>query len=98
MSTPPVDSELIESVLAHALELRDQGREHWLEEATEDFPQLRERIQRAAEDTDQMARWLLEGPAGDPDIGRVVGRRFRLSQRIGAGAWSCQGASLGPFG
>jgi len=86
MTASPPDSELVESVLAHALELRDQGREDWLEEATEDFPQLRDRIEEAAADTDQMARWLLEGPAGDPDIGRVLGERFRLSQRIGAGA------------
>ncbi|ATG38000.1 hypothetical protein PhaeoP36_03924 (plasmid) [Phaeobacter piscinae] len=44
-------------------------------------------------------------PATDPSLSPCPSLRPRCaalclvpSQRIGAGAWSCQGASLGPFG
>ncbi|MCP3915943.1 MAG: protein kinase [bacterium] len=82
--TPP--PELLESLLARALELRDRGRADWLEEAVRDCPEFAEPVRRAAQQTETLAQVLVRPPASDPAVGRTLASRFRLIERAGAGA------------
>ncbi|MDF1800059.1 MAG: serine/threonine-protein kinase, partial [Planctomycetota bacterium] len=83
-STKP--TTLLESVLAHALELRDDGQADWLERAVEQHPELRDAVAGAARDAELMPRIFGRPVGDDPALGRVLGGRFRLVEAIGAGA------------
>src|SRR5690349_10581099 len=83
-STTP--SGLLESVLARALELRDEGCTEWLELACKDCPELEDRVREAAGRTDLLPAYFQRAPLSDGALGRTLQKRFRLSQRIGAGA------------
>ena len=78
-------NELLESILAHALELRDQGHPDWLNVATQECPEYRAAVLDAVGGTDLMAGMFNE-PAPNSAAGLVLGGRFRLGKRIGAGA------------
>jgi tRNA A-37 threonylcarbamoyl transferase component Bud32/tetratricopeptide (TPR) repeat protein len=79
------DSEL-ESVVATALELRDAGREDWLEAACERAPELHDAVRDAVLGSSDIPHILGGGTTRDAQLGRTIGERFRLRQRLGAGA------------
>ena len=82
----PTTSALLESVLARALELRDEGCTEWLELACKDCPELADSVREAAGRTELLPRYFQSSSITDAALGRTIGGRFRLSKRIGAGA------------
>jgi tetratricopeptide (TPR) repeat protein/tRNA A-37 threonylcarbamoyl transferase component Bud32 len=77
---------LFESVLARALELRDEGRTDWLREACAACPELELAVREAVAGTKFVAGMFAGSNPADAALGRTIAGRFRLTQRIGAGA------------
>src|SRR5688572_11728150 len=75
-----------EEVLARALELRDAQREDWLDAACGDRPDLRAAVLSFAEQAAKHAHVFQASLTHDGSAGEVLGERYRLEQRLGAGA------------
>lgn len=86
--TPPSNhqADLLESVVAHALELRDQGHADWLEIATKDCPEITEAVREAVGSTDLMEAMFAAPLPSETSKAQVLSGRFRLTERIGVGA------------
>lgn len=76
---------IVQSLIAHALELRDLGHADWLERATQDCPEHAARVALAVENTDRMADLFGDAPEGSM-VGLTLEGRFKIGRRIGAGA------------
>ncbi|MBK7875934.1 MAG: protein kinase [Planctomycetes bacterium] len=79
-------AEALRKRVATALELRDSGREDWLDVACADRPELRAEIGALVGRAAALPDLLVNGAANDPLVGRVLDQRFRLAERVGAGA------------
>ncbi|HTF87408.1 MAG TPA: serine/threonine-protein kinase [Planctomycetota bacterium] len=86
MDSSVTPSGLLESVLARALELRDEGCADWVELACKDCPELAQSVREAASGTDLLPKYFIDPSTVDSGLGRTIDGRFRLSKRIGAGA------------
>jgi len=76
----------LEEVLALALELRDSGREDWLDQACPDRPELRREVLRHVEATTKHSEVFKATLIHDTARGDVLVDRYRLDERLGAGA------------
>ncbi|MBL8861744.1 MAG: protein kinase [Planctomycetes bacterium] len=74
------------AVVSRALELRDAGQPDWLEDACRDWPGAAEDVRAAVERADTLPDMIGRSGAHDPQRGNSLGGRFRLLERIGAGA------------
>lgn len=82
---PPPSEDPAQAVVEHALELRDAGREDWLEHATRDCPELASQVAAAVRTTDQMNA-LFSDSTVTALTGTTLEGRFRIGACIGAGA------------
>lgn len=72
--------------VANALALREEGRADWLELACEGRPEERARVRAAVERASSMPELIGRGVEHDGLPGNCLGGRFRILERIGAGA------------
>jgi hypothetical protein len=79
------DPEL-EAALARALELRDAGRDDWLETACAAHPHLRGTVAALADKAALQPGVFRASLGHDGAVGANVGGRYRLEERLGAGA------------
>ncbi|MEO0651693.1 MAG: serine/threonine-protein kinase, partial [Planctomycetota bacterium] len=88
MSDEPVEPSLDDETerVARAIELRDQGHEDWLERASEGDPGRRQQILEAVQATEALHEYFVEGLARDARIDTRLDDRYRLVERLGAGA------------
>ncbi len=83
---PEDHDEALLELVTRALELRDMGREDWLSAACAEQPSATESVRRAVERVSGLKALLDRSAHFDPLLGRELGGRFRLSERIGSGA------------
>ena len=78
--------ELLENVLARALELRDEGHPNWLAEAVRHHPELEGAVREGAESSNLVQQLFQSGSSADAHLGQTLGERYHLTRRIGGGA------------
>jgi len=84
---PQADSSaVLASILARALELRDDGCAEWLELACAECPELTEQVREAARGTELLPTYFADSARTDSTPSQTIGGRFRLDRRIGSGA------------
>ena len=86
MGSSQARPELLETVLARALELRDAGNPDWLAEAVRDHPELEDAVREGADSSNLVNQLFQSGSSSDGLLGRTLGGRYRLTRRIGGGA------------
>lgn len=72
--------------VANALALREEGRADWLELACQGRPEEQARVRAAVERASSMPGLIGRGAEHDGLPGNCLGGRFRILERIGAGA------------
>ncbi len=77
---------IFEAALAHALELRDAGREDWLEAACVGTQGLHEQIRHHVEAATEHCELFKQALFHDAACNEVLADRYRLDERLGAGA------------
>jgi tRNA A-37 threonylcarbamoyl transferase component Bud32 len=80
---PPTELEVL---VAHALELRDEGRIDWLEEACRSNPGAAGPVRAAVRSADSLSGMIARAAERDAQRGQCLKGRFRLLERIGVGA------------
>lgn len=89
-STPAEDPgrnvDELRELVSSALELREAGREDWLQAACRKQPERLDEVRALVEQVADLPGLLADAPVADPMLGRVLDRRFRLVERVGAGA------------
>lgn len=76
----------LRELVSSALELREAGREDWLQAACRKQPERLDEVRALVEQVADLPGLLADAPVADPMLGRVLDRRFRLVERVGAGA------------
>ena len=85
-AAPGAAGDELEPLVSRALELRDEGRADWLAEACRGRPETEAAVRAAVERVDTLPEWI-DGAAGRGSApAQRLGERFRLLERIGAGA------------
>lgn len=79
-------TDLRADLVSRALELRDEGRSDWLEQACGEHVELHREVRAAVDEALALPGLLVEGAAADRRVGVTLGDRYRLERRIGAGA------------
>jgi len=84
--TSPRRARPLEPLVSKALELRDAGRADWLTEACQDDPEAAAEVRAVVERAALLPDMVRSAATRDPLIGRSLGERYRVVERLGAGA------------